>query len=166
MLFLNFEGDSIDTRTPSRFSAPGRYGADLDLASDSVRAFLQLLKDHNTVIDLTLATFEGMYTVRPGTMDEGGMRIASRMPAEVRRGFLAGGIAQSDSQQTRYRASWAKMQHTTEAPKQYQCRHIFTDGRRCASPCLRQQEFCYYHHTTRRPVANSRQRRTRRSTFN
>jgi hypothetical protein len=109
MLFLNFEGDSIDTRTPSRFSAPGRYGADLDLGSDSVRAFLRLLKDHHTVIDLTLATFEGMYTVRPGTMDEGGLRIASRMPVEVRRGFLAGGIAQSDSEQTRYRASWAKM---------------------------------------------------------
>ena len=109
MLFLNFEGDSIDTRTPSRFSAPGRYGADLDLTSDSVRAFLQLLKDHHTVLDLTLATFEGMYTVRPGTMDEGGLRIANRMPAEVRRGFLAGGIAQNDSQQTRYRASWAKM---------------------------------------------------------
>src|SRR5882757_8049061 len=57
------------------------------------------------------------------------------------------------------------MQDTTEATKQYQCRHIFTDGRRCASPCLRQQELCYYHHTTRRPIANPRQRRSRRSTF-
>jgi hypothetical protein len=57
------------------------------------------------------------------------------------------------------------MQHTTETPKQYQCRHIFTDGRRCASPCLRQEEFCYYHHTTRKPVAGLRQRRNRRSTF-
>jgi hypothetical protein len=57
------------------------------------------------------------------------------------------------------------MQHTTETPKQYQCRHIFTDGRRCASPCLRQEEFCYYHHTTRKPVANPEQRRSRRSTF-
>src|SRR5271170_354420 len=54
---------------------------------------------------------------------------------------------------------------TTEQTKQYQCRHIFTDGRRCASPCLRQEEFCYYHHTTRRPVADPRQRRGRRSTF-
>ena len=54
---------------------------------------------------------------------------------------------------------------TTNQTKQYQCRHIFTDGRRCASPCLRQQEFCYYHHTTRRPVADPRQRRSRRSTF-
>jgi hypothetical protein len=49
--------------------------------------------------------------------------------------------------------------------KQYQCRHIFTDGRRYASPCLRQEEFCYYHHTTRRPVENPRHRRSRRSTF-
>jgi hypothetical protein len=57
------------------------------------------------------------------------------------------------------------MQDTTEAPKQYQCRHIFTDGRRCASPCLRKEEFCYYHHTTRRPVANPQQRRGRRSAF-
>jgi hypothetical protein len=54
---------------------------------------------------------------------------------------------------------------TTEAPKRYQCRHIFTDGRRCASPCLRQEEFCYYHHTTRKPVAGPRQRRSRRSAF-
>jgi len=57
------------------------------------------------------------------------------------------------------------MEHTTETPKQYQCRHIFTDGHRCASPCLRQEEFCYYHHTTRRPAANPKQRRRRCSTF-
>jgi hypothetical protein len=57
------------------------------------------------------------------------------------------------------------MQHATETHKQYQCRHIFTDGRRCASPCLRQEEFCYYHHTTRKPVANPKQRRSRSSTF-
>jgi hypothetical protein len=55
------------------------------------------------------------------------------------------------------------MQDTTT--KQYQCRHIFTDGRRCASPCLRHEEFCYYHHTSRRPVADPQQRQGRRSTF-
>src|SRR5258708_13962709 len=53
----------------------------------------------------------------------------------------------------------------TETPNQPQGRHIFTDGHRCASPCLRQEEFCYYHHTTRRPVADPRQRCSRRSTF-
>ncbi|RSL15183.1 hypothetical protein EDE15_0661 [Edaphobacter aggregans] len=40
-------------------------------------------------------------------------------------------------------------------PKRYQCRHIFTDGHSCGSPCLRHEDFCYYHHTTRRrPLRN------------
>src|SRR5882724_9495180 len=54
---------------------------------------------------------------------------------------------------------------TTDTPKRFQCRHIFTDGHRCGSVCLQHEEFCYYHHTTRRPVANPKQRRRRCSTF-
>ena len=53
----------------------------------------------------------------------------------------------------------------TETLKRYQCRHIFTDGHRCGSPCLRSEHLCYYHHTTRRPAQNPRARRCRRSTF-
>jgi hypothetical protein len=34
--------------------------------------------------------------------------------------------------------------------KRFQCRHIFTDGHRCGSICLRGEPFCYYHHTTRK----------------
>ena len=41
-------------------------------------------------------------------------------------------------------------------PKRYQCRHIFTDGHRCGSICLRGEEFCYYHHTTRKPAETQR----------
>jgi len=36
--------------------------------------------------------------------------------------------------------------------KRYLCRHIHTSGRRCGSPALRGEQFCYYHHTTRRPA--------------
>jgi hypothetical protein len=54
---------------------------------------------------------------------------------------------------------------TETKPKRYQCRHIFTDGHRCGSICLRGEEFCYYHHTTRRPAQNPRARRGRQSTF-
>jgi hypothetical protein len=36
------------------------------------------------------------------------------------------------------------------------CRHIFTDGRRCASPALRgtkgPEPFCYHHHSWRKPI--------------
>jgi hypothetical protein len=49
--------------------------------------------------------------------------------------------------------------------KRYQCRHIFTDGHRCGSPCLRREEFCYYHHTTRRPIQNPRERRSQQAQF-
>jgi hypothetical protein len=33
------------------------------------------------------------------------------------------------------------------------CRHIHTAGNQCGSPALRNEIFCYYHHTTRRPKA-------------
>jgi hypothetical protein len=49
--------------------------------------------------------------------------------------------------------------------KRFQCRHIFTDGHRCGSPTLlletptgneTHEDFCYYHHTTRRPQPRAR----------
>ena len=40
----------------------------------------------------------------------------------------------------------------TPGPARYQCRRIHVDGRRCGSPCLRGEEFCYFHHTTRTPA--------------
>jgi len=39
-----------------------------------------------------------------------------------------------------------------EEPKRYHCRHVFTDGRRCRAISLRSENFCYYHHTSRRPA--------------
>ena len=46
------------------------------------------------------------------------------------------------------------MHDTQSNPQQprFHCRHIFTDGLRCGSCCLRGEEFCYYHHNVRRPV--------------
>jgi hypothetical protein len=41
---------------------------------------------------------------------------------------------------------------TPDTEKRFRCRHIMPAGSRCASPCLRGEEFCYFHHTTRRPV--------------
>lgn len=52
-----------------------------------------------------------------------------------------------------------------QTPTRFQCRHIFADGRRCGSASLRLEEFCYFHHATRRPVQNPRRRRSRQSAF-
>jgi hypothetical protein len=46
----------------------------------------------------------------------------------------------------------------------YQCRHIFTDGHRCASPSLRHENFCYFHHTTRKPITAETRKERRRTT--
>lgn len=48
---------------------------------------------------------------------------------------------------------------------EYQCHHIFPDGARCGSPRMRKEQFCYFHHDTRRPVASPHERIARRSTF-
>lgn len=50
-----------------------------------------------------------------------------------------------------------------QQPARHRCRHIFVDGRRCGSASLRHEDFCYYHHTTRRPASNPRTRKARRS---
>jgi len=42
------------------------------------------------------------------------------------------------------------------------CTHFFNDGHRCGSPAMRGERKCYYHHPTRRPVANPYERRSRR----
>ena len=39
----------------------------------------------------------------------------------------------------------------TVTQKRFQCRHVHADGRQCGSPAIRNEQFCYHHHTTRRP---------------
>ena len=57
--------------------------------------------------------------------------------------------------------------YESDTDNRFQCRHIFTDGHRCQSPALRQENFCYYHHTTRKPVPKQElaNRRSKRSTL-
>lgn len=42
------------------------------------------------------------------------------------------------------------------APVFNRCRHLFVEGRQCGSRSLRNENFCYYHHTTRIPAPNVR----------
>src|SRR5437867_610501 len=109
MLFLNFMPDVQDTRTPARFTAVAERGADLDLQSPQVRAFIDLLKSRSIVIDPTLGVFEGLFTDRPGTVSSVFAEIADRFPAQIRRGFLTGGLPVPEGRDARYRAAFTKM---------------------------------------------------------
>jgi imidazolonepropionase-like amidohydrolase len=109
MLFLNFLGDTLDTRTPVRFTAVAKAAADLDLASAPVREFLDLLAAKGTVVDPTVATFEEMFTADPAQMTPGNATIAHRLPPQVSRGLRGGGLPADPATRIRYRASYAKM---------------------------------------------------------
>ncbi len=109
MLFLNFLGDTLDTRTPVRFTAVARHGASLDLASDSVRRFISLLRERNIVVDPTVTVFERQFTARKGAIDPGLAAIGDRLPPQVRRRFLGGGLPVPEGMDQRYKDSFAAM---------------------------------------------------------
>jgi Imidazolonepropionase and related amidohydrolases len=105
-IFLNFWFDEVkDTRTPQRFIAVAERAATLDLNSERVRSFVQLLKNRNIVVDPTLTAFEGLFTDRPGKVSESYAAIADRLPPQVRRGFLVGGLPVPQGKDARYHES-------------------------------------------------------------
>jgi hypothetical protein len=109
-LFLNFWLDSVpDTRTPARFTAVAERAASLDLGSARVRAFVDLLRTHRTVLDPTINVFENLLVARKGVVDPGYATIADRLPPLVRRGFLSGGLPVPDGKDQRYRDSFQAM---------------------------------------------------------
>lgn len=111
-IMLNFMPDVTETRTPDRFIMPGRRSAALDLNSDSVNRFVAFLKQHKTVVDPTMATFEATYMDRPGKIGPMETAMFERMPTQVQRGIktasqaLPAGDAETDKL---YRDSWANM---------------------------------------------------------
>jgi imidazolonepropionase-like amidohydrolase len=105
-VFLNFLFDEVkDTRTPARFTAVAQHAAELDLASPPVKAFLQLLLENHTVLDPTVSVLESTFLSRPGAIDPVIAPVASRLPAQVRRGFLSGGLPVPEGMDGRYQDS-------------------------------------------------------------
>ena len=108
-LVLNFFPDIKNTNTIARLVEPAKRGADLDLASPQVQSFIKLLQDHHTKLDLTLSIFEDQYLNRAGQIPRGSQPIASRLPAQVRRGLLSTGLTPPAGMDDTYRKSFAKM---------------------------------------------------------
>lgn len=108
-LFLNFWPDIQDTRTPIRFTAVAERAALLDLQSAQVKTFLDLLREKKIVIDPTVTIFEEMFTARKGAMSPGYAMIADRLPPQVRRGFLTGGLPVPEGMDQRYRDSFRSL---------------------------------------------------------
>ncbi len=104
-LFLNFMPE-VDTRTPARFSAVYEHGAELDLQSEPVRAFLRLLKEKGTVVDPTVSIFESRLTALPGRVSPILAPIAGRVPFAVRRTLMATHLPAPEDRRERYQAAF------------------------------------------------------------
>lgn len=112
-LLLNFL-TGVDTRTPERFHGVGERGAEIDLGSERVKAFLALLKEKGTIADPTLVAFEGMFTDRAGVVGRTFAPVAERLPPRIRRGLAAGGVA-PEGKEDRYAKSYEAMKGIVKA---------------------------------------------------
>lgn len=91
-VLLNFLKDKVaDTRSTGRFTGPGEHAGSLDLESPAVKAFVRLLAERKTTVDVTLATFESMYLARPGTASPDIVPILNRLPVQAQRSAYGGG---------------------------------------------------------------------------
>ena len=109
MVALNFLPDTIDTRTPLRFSMVGQHAHAIDVAGEDFEKFLALLKRDEIVIDPTVSIFEGMLTTKAGEPDPMVAPILDRLPVQVKRGFYSGGLPVTDELETLYKASFNKL---------------------------------------------------------
>ena len=109
MLFLNFYKDIVETRNPDRFIKVAERGADLDPATAPFQQFVQLLKDHGTVVDPTVAVFMDLFVHQPGHLAPSLQTAEGRLPPTVRRGNLKGGLPVPEGWETRYQASAQRM---------------------------------------------------------
>ena len=110
MVMLDFMPDVKETQTRLRLTVPAERAGSIDLKSPEVKAFVDLLKEHHTVIDPTLGVFEGSYVARKGTMSPTIAAAADRLPPQVRRGFLTGGLPVPEGKDQTYRDSFANME--------------------------------------------------------
>lgn len=114
-IFLNFLASQVkDTRTPERFTVVGANAAKLDLQSRPVNDFIQLLLDHHTTVDVTLATFEGMFRGRPGQVSPDWAPVLKRLPAQVQRGAYSGGLPVTRENDELYKDSYRAMLQMTK----------------------------------------------------
>ena len=109
MLFLNFMSDTIDTRTPLRFTMVANHGAKLDLSSPEYLTFVKQLKAHQILIDPTLSIFENMFVATKGMPSPTYEMIVDRLPLINQRSYYKGGLPKPLDGSNRYMVAHERM---------------------------------------------------------
>lgn len=108
-MFLNFMGDTIDTRTPARFRRVGDLAGELDVQSKKVKDFISLMKQKNIVLDATLNVWQGMFDEFKGDTSHYLKPIVGWLPKEYLSTLAIQSPFGSDSNKTSYKAAFSNM---------------------------------------------------------
>jgi hypothetical protein len=109
-VMLNFfVGPKDDTRTLARFYLIADNAHSLDLSSPQVTDFVELLKQRGTVIDTTLATFEGMFNQKQGEMNPAFAAVVDHVPVNLQRQWHTNSMNVTNKNVATYRASYDRM---------------------------------------------------------
>jgi len=109
MVVLNFLSDSIDSRTPKRFSEVAANAYKLNLKGNKFQNFVKLLKEKDIELDPTVSIFEGMFTSKSDDPDPQFEMILDRLPIQIQRGFYGVGLPIPDGEAENYKASFQKL---------------------------------------------------------
>ncbi|HWS27786.1 MAG TPA: amidohydrolase family protein [Xanthomonadales bacterium] len=109
-VFLNFLLKEVpDTRDMSRFTAIGKHAADISPEGERERRLIADMAARGTVLDPTINVFEGFFQSRQGEVDPGYVDVASRLPPQVRRSLLRGGLTPAAGDESQYAKAFASM---------------------------------------------------------
>jgi imidazolonepropionase-like amidohydrolase len=109
-LMLNFVSEpDTDSRTIVRFNLVGDRSHTLDLDSKAVQDFIALLAERGTVIDATMATFEGTWNQAQGDVDPSMAAVVDHLPYPEQRALHVNSTDVSGGKLETYRASWKRM---------------------------------------------------------
>jgi hypothetical protein len=109
-VLLNFYvTPTTDTRTLDRFYLIADNVHSLDLDSKAVQDFIALLKERQTSIDLTLATFEPSFTQLQGEPNPAFGMVADHLPVALQRALRSNSMDATPKNIATWRASYARM---------------------------------------------------------
>jgi hypothetical protein len=106
--------DVPDTRGLARVTAVAERAGSVDLGSGSVRALIDSLRVHRTVLDPTLNVFERIFVARAGEILPGYRAAAETMPPAERRGLLLGGLPAPPGRRAAYDSAFIALLRMTK----------------------------------------------------